>query len=437
MTGDKIILAASWQCDMSWQDCFDINGGANKELWLSWHRPLSNAGANFARTNLACYGGNAPKSSLLTPFVYVPDRDAFDLYQLNPIFWTSFRKLCEWYNEIGRTIMVSIGNECEQRKPDRKAQSPWFNNIQSIDDMYQKETYSIWRTLTRKTLEVLDGLDFCIEPINEGNATKALDVFEIIIQELKAVDFPVNRISLGAQMIQCEFQGYNKPWDEQYKCANKFTNQEYIGKIIDRFYGAHKRNECWYPIHGILNPAERKDRPFGEKWTQAKEWWVEHVGNSVRLWLSSDGSDKTHGTYNGRPSGDRWYEAIKDILKAGRRNILIGKDPKFAFEVFQQGVPASVFAVVVSRCTDAIRESGYTLANEGMFPEPVVPPETEPEPEPEPEPQPEPEQQPDTPTYDCKCRYYLNIHDTWFGIPAWWNCIRGRTKPYCKVVKKP
>jgi len=431
---DKVILAGTWQCDMSWQDCFDINGKADKGLWLSWHRPLSNAGANFARTNLACYGGGAPRSSLLTPFMYVPELDLFDLTKFNPIFWISFRKLIEWYNEIGRTVMISVGNECEQRKIDRMAQSPWFNNIQGYNDMYQRETYPIWKELTRMVIECVSGLDVCYEPINEGNATRAVDVSQIIIEQLFIHGVPANRISLGAQMIQCQFQGYDRPWDERYQCASKFTNQEYIGKIIDGYYGPHKRNECWYPIHGILNPAEKKDRPFGEKWTQAKEWWVEHIGNSVRLWLSSDGADKTPGTYNGRPPSERWYAAIRDILVAGRRNILIGTNPKFAFEVFQQGEPDE-FAAIVSRCADAIEESGYRLSNRGMFPAPVTPPEPPPPPpEPEPEPEPEPPK-PDPVKRKCRCRYYLNIHDRWFGIPAWWACIRGKKEPYCKVVR--
>lgn len=383
MTTDKVILLGSWMCDMSWQDCFDIHGKANKGLWMSWHRPLANAGASMTRNTLACYGGDAPKSSLLTPFVYVPERDAFDLYQFNPTFWASFRKMAEWCNEIGQTIMVAIGNECEQRKPDRRAQSPWFNNTQGIDDMYARDTYPIWRALTKQVVTTLAGLDVCYEPINEGNAAKALDVTEIILEELHLAGVPSNRISLGAQMIQCAFQGYDKPWDGQYICANKFTNQEHIGKQVDKLYGAHRRNDCWYPIHGILNPAERPDRPFGEKWTQAKEWWVEHIGNSVRLFLSSDGAEKTPGTFNGRPSGERWAAAITDILDAGRRNILIGGNPKFAFEIFQQGNPPADFAAIVAKAADAIEAAGYPLANRGKFPEPP-PVVVEPEPEIEP-----------------------------------------------------
>jgi hypothetical protein len=374
MNNDKVILLGSWMCDMSWQDVFDITGKADKALWMSWHRPLANAGASMTRNTLACYGGTAPKSSLLTPFVYVPEKDAFDLYRFNPVFWASFRKMAEWCAEIGTTLMVAIGNECEQRKPDRRAQSPWYNNTQGISDMYDRGTYPIWRALTKKVLDTLAGLDVCYEPINEGNATKALDVTEIIIEELFNAGVPSNRISLGAQMIQCEFMGYHLPWDQQYVCANKFTNQEYIGKQVDRLYGAHRRNDCWYPIHGILNPAERTDRPFGEKWTQAREWWVEHIGNSVRLFLSSDGAEKTPGTFNGRPPGERWAAAIRDMLEVGRRNILIGGNPKFAFEIFQQGVPPAEFAAIVAQAADAIEGMGYPLANRGKFPEPPPPP---------------------------------------------------------------
>jgi hypothetical protein len=36
------------------------------------------------------------------------------------------------------------------------------------------------------------------------------------------------------------------------------------------------------------------------------------------------------------------------------------------------------------------------------------------------------------PPQDCKCIYYLNIHDTLFGIPNFLKCITGNKDKYCK-----
>jgi len=387
---DPVILAGSWHCDMSWTDAFPYDPATQttapqKAVWMSWHRPLANSGASFTRNNLACYGGALPRSAILTPYRYDAAGDAFDLDAWNPSFWLAFRAMAEWCNEIGQRLVVCIGNECEMRKADRKAQSPWWHNAQGVDGMYADDAIPYWRALTRKVLEVLDGLDFGIEPINECNNRNGLDATRAILDELHAAGFPVERISLGAMMLDCNFLGYDKPWPDQYDEADgNFTNQVYIGKAVDSLWGAHQRNRAWYPIHGVLEPQEHPDQPFGRRWHQATDWWVRHIGNSVRLYLSSDGSEHGSG-YNGRPAGERWAAAISAILAEGRRNIRIGTDAKFLFEAFQQGVPPAIFAAVLDRMAEAIMAAGYTLSNRGKFPEPVVViPPTEPQPEPPP-----------------------------------------------------
>lgn len=389
---DPVILAGSWHCDMSWTDAFVYDPATQtvtpkKGVWMDWHRPLANAGASYTRNNLACYGGTLPRSAILTPYRYDAAGDAFDLDTWNASFWLAFRAMAEWCNEIGQRLYVCIGNECEKRKADRMAQSPWWHNLQGVGGMYADAGLPYWRALTRKVLETLDGLDFGIEPINEANDRNALDATRAILEELHAAGFPVERLTLGAMMLDCNFLGYDKPWPGWYDEADgNFTNQVYIGKQIDILYGAHQRNRAWYPIHGVLEPQEHPDQPFGRRWHQSTDWWVRHIGNSVRLMLSSDGSEHGAG-WIGRPAKERWAAAIAFILEEGRRNIRIGTDAKFCFEAFQQGVPPEVFAAVLDRMAEAVMAAGYTLGNRGKFPEPVV---VDPEPEPEPQPEPEP-----------------------------------------------
>lgn len=388
---NRVMLIASWMCDMSDKSVFLPDGTVNKDAWLKRHRPLSNAGAMANRNALGCYGGTAPKSSLLTPFIYVPEADAFDLSRFNPIFWVDRRLLGEWNNEVGRIDIAIIGNECEQRRADRKAQSPWFNNVNGISGLYDEKALPIWRALARKLIETLrapsegfpNGVDYLIEPINESNDIRCLDAVRAILEEVKAAGYPAEKLAtIGAQMVQSEFQGYHLPWPDQYKDPSKFTAVEYIQRIVDELWGAKARNRVPVPVHGVLNPAESKDprRSFGEKWTQMFEWWIERLGNSVLLFISTDGADKTEGTYNKRPLGSRVAASMKKALEEGRRNILVNGLPKFRIEVFQHGGTPEAFAADVSLVADAIEEMGYPLANRGKFPEPPSQPEPPPPP---------------------------------------------------------
>ena len=211
---DRVIFSAGPMCDMTYFD-EDANGAAfihnvngqwifdKKNYWRD-KQSIGNAGARVIRSALYCVGGKRLRSECFMPWGFVPSKDAWDLRIKNQVFFDILRQQVIEANKMRLAVMICVMNECEERKPDRREQSPFYHNVNGIEGLYDDKVLPYVRNLTTWILDALEGTDFYIELINEGHRRKSgsADVVNAMFPVLIQRNVPPWRISLGADVLE-------------------------------------------------------------------------------------------------------------------------------------------------------------------------------------------------------------------------------------------
>ena len=406
---DKLLLSSGYMCDMSWPACVKKVNGVwtfDRKLYWSWLQPLANAGISMHRIALYCVGSTAPRSSLLMPWVFVPSMDAWDLRIRNDAFFSILRQQAIECNKMRTALMVCIQNECEERKPARVAQSPYFHNVNGINGPYDDKVLPYVRNLTTWILDALEGTDFYIELINEGHRRRSgsADVVNAMFPVLIQRNVPPWRISLGADVLDQSLAGFKdvKEWMERWPNELQPPDRENYDIFIDRLHLV-KYYDAQYPTatnnvfssicHNFADAADKdypKVHPYGRRTGYTKEAWVDRNLASNRVCFSTDGTD--HGDApSGRPSPARMKAAMLYVMRSNSRYKaapLIKGYPKLWFDFLPHGETTEQIVAVVDAMAEVHKEvfgtwpdnRGHVPTYEEMYPEPTPEPPTPPEP---------------------------------------------------------
>jgi hypothetical protein len=447
---DKVIISGGYGCDMSYTVVGEnlpafvhlVNGRWVFDVvkFWSWYQPLSFEGMAGHKMWLYCAGGGLPEGGrgvLLRPWPYVPAKDAWQffhievigkdtngkditkvVYDFNEDFFIVLRQMCEEQNKMLIVPDIAVADECQGHGAGRQVGSPFYVNVNGIKDVYDPKALPVYAALTKKLLATLqapskdfpNGVKFGIEMGNEIVSKGGVEVAAAIWPELLAADVKPWDISLGADMIQCKYQ----PATKTYVCAHDFENQEYIAKEGERLYepkyGGMVRNQFWRPVHDCGRPPDFKDRPFGELYHQAKDWWILHIAASARIIFGTDGA-------NPRPDAKTMKAMMLDALTSCPKNTnyMVGGRPKFRFDFLPDKESIPEVALVIRAMAEAYHEFfGVWPENRGKVPPYSGPVPIPPTPIPTPTPTPEPG--PVTPTPGGK-----KIPFSWRGMLSnWW-----------------
>lgn len=417
---DKLILSAGYMCDMTFfDDRPDGNafihhvGGQwvfDKRNYWDWLQPIANAGASLHRIALYCVGGSRKRSKCFFPWQYVESADAFDMRLKNQAFFDILRQQIIEANKMKLQIMVCIMNECEERKPDRREQSPFFHNVNGFEGLYADKALPFIGTLTRWICEALDGLDYSVELINEGHRRKSgsADAVNRMIPVLLEYGVEPWRISLGADVLEQSLAGFRdvNEWKERWPNELQPPDRENYDIFIDRnhlvkYYDAQFPNATHQVFSSIChNFADRVDmefplvHPYGRRTGYTIEAWVKRNLGSNRVCFSTDGTDHADAP-SGRPSPKQMKAAMLYVMRSNpkyKSQWAIDGRPKIWFDFLPGGESTENIVKVVDAMAEAHKEFfGTWPVNRGNVPtyDEVYPPEPGPGPEPEP-PQPEP-----------------------------------------------
>ena len=442
---DKLILSAGYMCDMTFFDA-DPDGNAFihhiKDDWIfdkanywSWLQPLANAGISMHRISLYCVGGSRKRSECFFPWQYVKEKDAFDLRLKNQIFFDILRQQVIEANKMKLQVMVCVMNECEERKPDRMEQSPYFHNVNGFEGLYAAKALPFIGTLARWICEALQGLDYSVELINEGHKRRSgsADAVNKMIPVLLEHGVEPWRISLGADVIDQSLAGFKPVGDWKTRWPNELQppDRENYDIFIDRNhlvkYYDKEFPKATHQVFGSIchNFADRADPdylamfPYGRRTGYTIEAWFDRNLGSNRVCFSTDGTDHADAP-SGRPSPTRMKAAMLWVMRHNPRyklSPLIDGRPKLWFDFLPGGESVEKIVAVA----DAMAEAHYDFF--GAWPENrgKVPPYIKPEPEPQPDPVPEPGPEPVKPP--------INWRGEWNNRLAWvknnWGWVAG------------
>lgn len=411
------------------------NRGVNMMRWLGWSVWPNWTDPNGYKTNL-------------TPFIQVSD-GVFDLTKRNDKYWELAEQMIRIMNHPtqkegvtapGITLWMDLAYQYTNNKDDIKF-SPWRNNVQGIKDLYDPacwqyfEKYMLeWFKLSKeKGLKIVYGmgnemgeesLDFCY---------RMLDVMDR------------ERIWPFAWGIGPEIPSPNG--NDFFKKLPKYIDEHNL------FMWYPYRDSNWWdtdilrPTHGCCNCENNQGVNV---FNQAMEYWA---GHPIR-WQASD--DGCMGGATPRPGVEQWEDMVTDICTWDGGTGALTKVwdieyPLMAVEHLPDDEPwdtcreeqLKIFEAMVRPYEKYLGK----MANHDQFPYTYVQPECQ-----------LGETKTETcwdgstivthtcenykwvptgntcpaePT-DCKCTYYLNIHDSWLGIPNFIKCLFGKIKPYCK-----
>ncbi|MBU2527714.1 MAG: hypothetical protein KKC03_14045 [Bacteroidetes bacterium] len=417
MMANKLILSAGYGCDMTFFD-ETPDGEAfihhvneqwlfDKKVYWSWMRPIANAGANLHRIFLYCVGGERLRSECFMPWEFVFERDAWDLRIKNQVFFDILRQQVIEANKMKLRIMVCVMNECEERKADRREQSPFYHNVNGVTGMYDRKALPFVSALTDWITEALAGTDYGIEFINEGHRRKSgsVEAVEAMLPKLLAADVKPWNISLGADVIDYTYThpdvDFRERWPNElhppdFENYDLFMNR--LVKVYDKKY-PNATHEAFYVSHSFAEGAPMdygKGRPYGARTDYTKTVWVDRNLASNRICFSTDGA-KNADLPGGRPSAARMKAAMLYVMQSNPRykaTPLIDGKPKLWFDYLPNHQTTAQIVEVVQAMAEAKKQFfgdwpenwGNVPTYEEMYPEPEppIPPEP-PGPEPLPE----------------------------------------------------
>jgi hypothetical protein len=414
---DKIILSAGFGCDMTFFNeqpdgeafIHHVNGQwiFDRKVYWAWLWPLANAGISLHRIFLYCVGGDRLRSQCFMPWAFVPSKDAWDLRVKNQPFFDILRQQVIEANKMGVQVMLCLMNECEERKDDRRAQSPFYWNINGINGLYDDKVLPFISNLTDWILDALDGLNFAVELINEGHrrSSGSADAVNAMLPHLIAADVKPWDISLGADVLDASLVGFGdvSDWKQRWPKELQPPDRENYDIFIDRnhlvkYYDAKYPNATHEVFSAIChNFADKADEefpdifPYGRRTGYTIEAWIDRNLSSNRVCFSTDGTDHADAP-NGRPSPERMKAAMLYFMRHNPRYkaaALLNGRPKLWFDFLPgRGNTTADIVAVVDAMAEAHKEFfGTWPENRGKVPTyEQTYPEVEPEPQPEPEP---------------------------------------------------
>jgi hypothetical protein len=394
---DKFIISGGAGCDMTFFNntvdgeafIHHVNGQwlFDKKVYWSWLRPLANAGMSLHRIFLYCVGGKRKRSECFMPWQFVPASDAWDLRVKNQPFFDILRQQVVEANKMKTQVMVCIMNECEERKAERKEQSPFYHNINDVDGLYDRKALPFIAELTGWILEALQGTDFAIELINEGHrrGSGSADAVNAMLPKLIAADVKPWNISLGADILDTPLAGFRDVSDWKQRWPNELQppDRENYDIFIDRnhlvkYYDAKYPNathEVFYLIcHNFADKADKEYPdifPYGRRTGYAIEAGVDRNLANNRVCFSTDGTDNADAP-SGRPSPERWKAAMLYVMRHNKRykdSPLIDGRPKLWFDFLPGGESIPNIVKIMDAANEAhVEMFGEPLENRGKVP---------------------------------------------------------------------
>ena len=395
---DLVYLGAGAMCDMAWVVDGEISsddakngyihrvGGSyifNQDKFDAHYRKYSNEGARFKRTAL-CVGGERKRSEVFMPWIYVSAKDAFDLSQFDERWFVIFRQMVVRWNFHGITPIVIIKNECDERKADRRAQSPYFHNVNGGKELYDAVAIKYDKVFVDKLVALLQGLDFYVELVNEGHKRRggAVEWCRAIIPILYKHGIEPWRIMLGADVMDYEFTGIGGPkdrWTQRWIEFDGLENSDLIMHDLVQEYEREKKfmnvtHEAFYISHSFgERPNERipEQTPFGQRTQYTMEaWGVRNLGSN-RVVIDTDGTDHADDP-GGRPSPRRMKAAMLYCMRMNpryKKSPMISGRPKFLFYFLPNRQGADAVALEVRAMAEAVHEFfGVWPRNRGKYP---------------------------------------------------------------------
>jgi hypothetical protein len=403
---DKIYVIFSPLGDISTADfgVVDYKDGKfslNKAKWYNRLRQAANAGANLIRVLPFSCWSVPDRETMFQPFAWNMVQGAWDVDNYNSYYFVIFKEAIAVAKSLGLKVQFELFDNCGLW-PTVRWLNPWCWNIQGMSDFYSA-TNPVYKWVN-KVMEELG--DIC--EISEGNElTEAVGV-----------------TAYGTSMFS-----YILPIFQMHEKV-PFMYGAMIGKDGNGTISDSLQKKMTWDVEATWN-ENTKIAVFRQNHSCGSEvseyvvvpcyWW----GKSFHACQFSDDG------INPRPSISQWVSMAKAILNnydveatgygmAGKIRIAIEHCPK--------SIDSAEEAKTVAAIVGEAEQHGLSFENKGKFPNDYV--------EPAPPIPPEPPV-PSTPVPKIKCSYWywLNINDSWLGVPNFLRGLFNGTK-YCKVIKR-
>jgi hypothetical protein len=405
---------------------FYQNGILNEYELRKWIVKLANAGMNCIRINpIDIWNGVNTIADVFSPYLLVGDR--FDLNQWNPEYFKVWKRVFQICNEYAVTPVLEFTDNCQINGP-WKVNSPWYTNLQNIYSFYGPEAYGYVKLWMQKCFAEF-GFTIGYGECNEGtpNIVGLVDnVINPTFKEQWVGDFKPAPFCYGA----CAEPG------------NTHSTLDILKGKASIAFGDDISLKIYRPSHGCKNVTDPHFTWPIDMWGQthpiATGWSDDGVmdGDSLCDWTTYNGRTQT------RPSAEAWKEMVKFAVTDKWNDLLLWFEHS-AKNQDDWGCQVNTFVAISSAIFEV---NGYWPMNWNRWPEPTPPECTIGQTKTitcwdgsviitdtceDGKWKPTGATCPEEPT-DCKCIYYLNIHDSWLGIPNYIKCVLKKIPPYCK-----
>lgn len=428
----------------------------NEERWFNYCGPdMANRGVNQSRwLGWNCWYDwyDSSYTHNLTPFVQGDD-GLYRLTQRNDKYWEIAEKMIRIMNypsqvegntAPGITLWIDLFYQYTNDVDDIR-KSPWRNNTHGITSLYDPaarpfaEAYMLeWFKLAKeKGLKIVfgmgnevtvEGLDFCYWMLDVMDRERIWPHSWAICPDIPSDGndlfkmLPKYIYDNGLFMWHPLRQNGNTYWDTSiirptHSCCGCVNDQG-----VNIFEQAMEYWAC-LPIRWQVSDdgcmGGSTPRPGVDQWTQMVTRICTYRGTDA-LTINWNGIDKPTMGIEHLPDDEPWDDCRDEQLKifeamaAPYEQYVALWENKGKFNIPYVKPECQIGETKTETCWDGSTITTHTCEN-GKWKETgnVCPPK---------------------PT-DCKCIYYLNIHDSWFGIGNFFKCILGKLPPYCKDKK--
>lgn len=433
--------------DPLWLGWFDDNGRLIDDVCREDLRKAANSGAGATRLF-------KPTAELLV------SPGLWDVSKYDPIVIEDTKKAIAHCREFNIQPWLTLWfNHSEP--------TPWKNNIQGLRDMYSSIPLS--EALVEMWVRELGTdvyFEICCEPVYKGNGTSQSYMnpgsssywLAKMIEKLWLLGVPADHICYGAELIY-EYIPATKNFKvnstrDMFGQAAEVVRVDLkkLGWSLDKInknlnlglLAQHNCGRASEEMDGVFFPRGYDNQFCIDTWGKT---------NSSRMAMVSDDGLPQGKPYVSNPQPDgRWPRPTpEEEYVAAKNTIQYPSGKPWVIEVLGYKHNEEIYAQL-EKVEQAVFEIfGQHSENYGKFPDPITPDEckigeiktstcpdgstiithtcengkwvetgnTCPV---------EPDQK-------CSCWYYLNIHDTMFGIPNFLKCITGKINKYCKEKK--
>jgi hypothetical protein len=384
-----------------------------------------------------------------TPYIY--ENGAWDLDKRNLYYFPIVKEVIGIFKEFNVEMPYCLFDNCQYwvNRPLGDAGIPywacWMFNKQGNQNYMQDIPRSVaW---AQEVMDNIGGYDnVLIEVVNEGQEWGGLENtknwFRAIAQAVKDKGLEPERFSVGVNLTRKNYLG-------NFTFQPTVEFQEWTKNICEGVFGDSESHGIILPVHGVLGDMggwyegpkfhSAPELVFGQMFHEPI--WAWGPVYTRRKWIVSNDGNNDKDSPEAREAFNKmcaWSMAnIQQVTEVGYRMIYEMECDSLDLEVKLAGARAMAEGLGIQNLVNYHRKE-YT---------PEVPPECK---------------IGETKTMVCKggstiitdtceggkwkptgavcppvkcsCFYYLNIHDTAFGIVNFLKCLFGKIEKYCKKI---